>query len=1004
MVVAATVDLLDKHIMHNDYFSQSLQDLTFTNPTTGDVQPVVVADGYFNSIKSLKGKLFLMGNYEFVAGSISNWADRLLDTMEMGDYIGAIELATGYYLGTQDLLIVGLPTDDAERKDIVIKNLPEMIIASIRYTFNGSRQEEEQAEFLRDLSKTCFTAWVAIGKPEELLEEMFESFENAGNLLLFFDELSHFIAKGQVSYLPPRIFKELVKQYITTPELQDKLEELICSLNIQSLDLDLTISLCNEYHLKDTLIYIWNHALGDFITPLLELVEIIRDGPQTEQSQADALKIFPYISYILTGRVYPTGLPFATPEIAAKARSYLYYFLFSSTNIAWPPGGAIIPSRPNGEEEPGYPYLLLLLHFGCSEFFSALNEAFEDSFLNDSDSRVKPAVKDEAVIFGNTITRQLIVNILLDLFNTVPELKDLSIFLGIFIARNYPKYSQFIILPGNVLSRVLQEVCLCQDPDLKEECELAVEALLSKYKPYELDKTIALLHEVKYYHVLQYIFRSEKQWAKLLEISFKIWKEDPVDKLPDDSKLLDIIAECFRNTKEATTLQEKERKAIELIIVENFEFLLNIDCARIVRIISKYSPHIHENIFKLTSRSDLQLKYFESLFQLAKNKSGIYPVPTMRYRHLYIQLLAKHERNADIHTLLKEMITGAYDIDLKVLRNDLQTAGAVDSIILVLLRQKSYTEAIDCVVERLYSLDKYLVQDLPDFEVAVREDISKYLSIGVDICSSPEVKSMQLSHSKHNLKTLNEQLWVTLIDALVDISKQNSDPEAATETEGKDQESFTRNLLLKTLSALLDNAGNGTQHNATIVRICSSLMTPLDSSKPRTIGTVRPILGDLFSAYRYQQKVLGVAKRLLDDDAYASLEILMAKRLEGWRVSKSGECEGCGRRILGLGVDADWLYEEWAKLQKIRIGKSKKGYLPMTPKQQRALLKGKGKKTDHGHQVEVEQVVDLAEIAKEVKAGENSNLLAIFKCQHTYHLGCLRNLGVKDGLKCIVCE
>ncbi|KAF5128848.1 hypothetical protein DV495_002863 [Geotrichum candidum] len=884
------------------------------DPETEEAREVVIADSYYNSVKSLKGKIFLMGNYEFVVGTVSNWADRILDTMDLGDYVGAIDLATEYYQGTQDLMIVGLPADDDERKSIVVKNLPEMIMASIKYTFNAPRTPEDQwIQLLRDLCDSTFRAWTTIGKSDDLMEEIFESFENAGFTILFFEELANFILDGCITYLPPRIFRELVKTYIVTPELQNRLEELICSLDIQSLDLDMAISLCTEYHLKDTLIYIWNHALNDFITPLWDLFELIKKGDY------EGDRVFPYISYILTGRIYPTGMPFSTADKAFKARSYVYYLLFSSTNIVWPRGGSTLLTRPNGEEEPAYPYLWTLITFDCAAFFSALNEAFEDSFLNDLDSKNKTGYTDEALVFGNTITRQLIINILLDLFNMSPELQEKRIFLDIFIARNYPKYSQFIILPGNILSKVLEEVCLCQDPDLKEECQLGVEALLSKYKPYDLDNTIALLHEVKYYHVLQYIFRSEKRYSKLLETTLKMWKEDPIDSLPEDSKLLDTIAECFRNTKEATGLQEKERSIIDSTIIDNFEYLLNINTPRLVKIISKYSPHLHETIFKLESRTDLQFNYFESLFALARNKSGIYPIPTLRYRHLYIKLLAKRQLNRDIYSLLTDLITGAYDVDLKVLRNDLQEAGAVDSIILILIRQREYTEAIDCVVERLYTLDKNIFDAPEEFVIPdIRKEFSKYLEIGVGICSSPDVKTTSLAkNSESKLKSLSEKLWVKLIDALVDISKGN--PGEVDSTVAKDQEEFTRNLLLKTLSALLDNAGNGTQHDATIVRICSSLMTPLDKSKPRTIGTVRPILTDLFSAYRYQQKVLTVAKQLLDKDAYENLQVLMAKKLEGWRASKSGECEGCGKRILGLGIDADWLYEQWGQLQVKRL-------------------------------------------------------------------------------------
>lgn len=121
MVISATVDLLNKHIYHLDMFSSILKDLTLIHPDTQELQPVVVCDAYFNSVRSFKGKLFLLGNYELVVGSLSNWADRLLDTMQMGDYIGAIDLATNYYLGNQDLAIVSLPSNDDERHSIVIK-------------------------------------------------------------------------------------------------------------------------------------------------------------------------------------------------------------------------------------------------------------------------------------------------------------------------------------------------------------------------------------------------------------------------------------------------------------------------------------------------------------------------------------------------------------------------------------------------------------------------------------------------------------------------------------------------------------------------------------------------------------------------------------------------------------------------------------------------------------------------------------------------------------------
>lgn len=78
-----------------------------------------------------------------------------------------------------------------------------------------------------------------------------------------------------MTQLPPTVFRELVKTHVGDPELAERLEEVICSLDIRTLDVDAAVTLARQHHLKDTLIYIWNHALGDYVTPLVEFIETI---------------------------------------------------------------------------------------------------------------------------------------------------------------------------------------------------------------------------------------------------------------------------------------------------------------------------------------------------------------------------------------------------------------------------------------------------------------------------------------------------------------------------------------------------------------------------------------------------------------------------------------------------------------------------------------------------------------------------------------------------------
>lgn len=55
-----------------------------------------------------------------------------------------------------------------------------MILASVKYTFNGPRTTADEThtweDMLRELCETCLHAWVSIDKPDDLLEEVLNCF------------------------------------------------------------------------------------------------------------------------------------------------------------------------------------------------------------------------------------------------------------------------------------------------------------------------------------------------------------------------------------------------------------------------------------------------------------------------------------------------------------------------------------------------------------------------------------------------------------------------------------------------------------------------------------------------------------------------------------------------------------------------------------------------------------------------------------------------------------
>lgn len=974
MTINSTIDLLNKHIMHHDYFSKQLKHLTLRQDDYNNNQPVAVADGYFNCFRCFKGRIFLLGNYEFVVGSLSNWADRLLDVMETGDYVRAIRLATSYYLGQEDVVVIGLPSEDDERHQLVEQNLPDMISASLKYTFNRQENDEPvQPEFLKELTDACIVAAVAIeADTTDLLSTIFEFFEGSSeNETIFFNCLVSFISAGDITQLPPNVFKRLVLLYAASPDLSDKLEELICNLDTSTLDLDLTLSLCREYRLRDTQIYIWNHALGDFTSPLIELVELMEKAKSTsttlfekENLSEEIEKAYPYLSYVLTGRVYPTGL-FMEEEESFKAKCSIYHLLFSSDE---------------------YYYLSRIIEYDCAAFFSALNEAFEDSFLNDNESSGPPGgntSNSPQIRFGMSVNRQLIINILLDLFKQNPQYpQEMTVFLNIFVARNYPKYSQFLILPGAVLSNVLNELCYYKEASVNEECELAIQSLLSKYKPPDLEKLISVLYEVRAYRVLKFIFRSEKRYSKLLEVSFKSYNEEDVSDL--DADILKITSEVLNNTTD-----NKERLSIENQLLANFDSVVVADTNRAVELFSKHVPRLHESIFKLKHHPDLQYYYLRHLFALVER--GTQLLPDSRFRNLYITLLIKRSEFSKIHHLLTTILTGRHDVDLPSVVDDLIEARAIDILSLLLERQGRISEAMIYVINHLLYLDEVystVVKEIAETE----HDLSKYVYIGMGLCQSAEENGQVIDQENRN-KSVGEHLWTRLIDTLVDLAR-TKDGEPKPESLRKEE--FRRRLLREALSGLLESSGRGdspTQRNEMVVRIFKSILYPHEP-KLRTVGTVRPILNDLFSAYRYQYTMLSVAKQLLDNNTYEDVLELLSFKLRGWKVSRNGECEGCGRKVIGVGIDAEWLYEQWEEWQQHSLQNKSISKLQNLYKSGNGLsAKAKGKRPM------------TAELIKNHDWKEDSNVLVVFKCGHTYHSGCLKNLGTSlTNLSCVVCD
>jgi hypothetical protein len=151
--------------------------------------------------------------------------------------------------------------------------------------------------------------------------------------------------------------------------------------------------------------------------------------------------------------------------------------------------------------EPTYPYARLFLRFDAESFLHSLDIAFEDAYLNDE---------------SQGVSRLVIVKILLEILSSGNLPPSDATFVNIFIARNVPKYPQFIQISPTALHGILIGLADQTDPSTREDRQLAAEYLLSAYTPHESDRILRLFKQAGFYRILRSWHRQEQQWAPLI--------------------------------------------------------------------------------------------------------------------------------------------------------------------------------------------------------------------------------------------------------------------------------------------------------------------------------------------------------------------------------------------------------------------------------------------------------------------------------------------------------
>ncbi|KJZ71523.1 hypothetical protein HIM_09061 [Hirsutella minnesotensis 3608] len=1028
MRMTEAFDLLQKHIYHVDLFSKQLHNLVEQLDEDDQSMHGVVADAFFMSFKAYKGRIFLLSFNEVSIGALSNWADRLIAMMEKGDYIGAIRLATSYYTGDADKLTIGLPEDTQLRHSMVQDKIMEIITASLKYAFGQRQKNSDEAgdDRLRQLAEVCFIACQAIGTTDYLFEDMYDWYESADVAGIFHETLEPYILEETITVVPPVAVKDMVNHYVAKG-WESRLEEMICHMQTATLDLDQVTTLCKQHRLYDALTYVWNQALGDYISPMIDLLSLLLplvtngNSPsaaiEDDLYSADVLKIFPYLSYVLTGRVYPSG-EMMDEDAAASAKSAVYWFFFSGQTIEWPRGsGREFLTRPSDDAEPSFPYLRLILEFHAPSFLSALNEAFEDSFLNDApDKQINGGSHTEMPeeqIFGLTINRQYILTILLDVMNPESFAPEDTIYLDMFIARNLPKFPQYLLFSGSTLSKVLTNLCGFPSEDLAEDAQLSAEYLLSVYHPSDMPALMPLFRRAGFYRILKRTYKTDKQHGKLIATYF----EDP----DEQDAVFDCIGDCLKPQAGLDTRQLQEvRQAIE----EHARHLLELSPKRSAATLASQPTKVHRHLIDSAhDRPELQYAYLKALFEPGENAGEQRQYADRDLRERYVQLMCKFDP-----LRVSDYVGSAQFADLRLdnLLPTMEATGVVDAVVVVMARDGQVHNAIERLIRHLHSLEAAIQgllgggdggeEDLDPYS-SIEEllrSLQRYVYVGIWLCKGQTKTSRRVSVVQRQQATKaenlspDESLWLNLINACVQVTKRLSPviQGLAAEDDTGDEKllPLLRSLVQHTFTSLLDATSSRTREqqgasvlanggaNMSFLRVLRAFLTEAAASSPN-LADLRGVLASIFSAYAYEESILRLSNRLLERSLFVSVNQAVELRQRGWR-PRGSTCEACGRRAWGPGVAGRAVYEAWEDRQ-AAAETAREDRKTRTAERAKSSAgepdaKNKGKSLD-----------TRTSGLTESEAGETSEdsppeRLVVLACRHMYHQSCLEALQEKQ--------
>nr|XP_019009692.1 uncharacterized protein I206_05252 [Kwoniella pini CBS 10737]OCF48473.1 hypothetical protein I206_05252 [Kwoniella pini CBS 10737] len=840
------------------------------------------------SVKFHREKLFLLTKTTLQVGTLLHWNDRILSHVHQGDFLSAIQTALAYYENRAEGNTINLPDDLEERKVVVSTRLRELLLASLRWAFSPDRLRDDShygqgvdlTGLFEGLATASIEACLSMQDTTFLFDEAYDHFAQAGIQGIFLRLLEPYILSGRIRNIPPTIFQALISTHEGKGEL-DEAEAVIWNVDPTSLDINQAITLCEGHGLWDAMIHVYTRAMQDYVAPLVKLINVVRDIQQHRLNRPylagalddqdlegwapNAYKLYAYVESVLSGSSYPSGEPLPDYE-ANAARNEVYSFIFAGRTISWPTSSDFVLTSDS--VEPPYPYLNLLLRFDTEAFLHSMDIAFEDSYLNDT---------------SGAINRQSIVNLMLDVMD--PEYfhpGDIT-FLHIFVARNLPKYPQFLFIPPSTLHRIL--VSLASDPDqsTREDRQLAAEYLLSAYTPHDSDVMLELFDQAGFYRILRTAYRREHKWAKLISTLLK----DPES---DDQVFVgldDIIKTASASSEVYTAVSDALPQ------------LLSLGVRQTALLLDRDLPLCHGQAVEDLAPAPLkQMAYLRCLLEPDSEENGMRQPSAqvdLPLRHLYVRLLCQNEPDHVVNFLDAR---GPAFFDLQQLVNECEACRNFEGQLWCLDRQGKTKETFNTVGDILRATGTELNEAILADQVG-----TLHISLSTIQAVSKMATRLCQEHSQSSITGEVEDLWLGVLHEIIELVHTTSAIQLPGPADAINiSMAALRGIVQETLASLVSSSSPSLSFPRLFKRLVNaSTSTSPRSKKGRTYAEFRTILTGMLDSYRAEGEMLSMTTRLVEADLFEVLAELKKRRENGWSADLNN-CAICGEPVIGSDV------------------------------------------------------------------------------------------------------